>query len=305
MKLVTRPYYLPCLIFVMGVSFVLSCERVDSSSKEVNTKERVMYLQDETEHSTGLSRSLLRLNKEGTRHLEAGEFQEAVERFEKALEIDSEVAGVHGNLAVAYSGIGNTEKEIFHYTEALRLNPNEFRYHFPLALALDSKNSEKAKIHFRKVIEHKPDSEHAQLAKAVLHRLEGNLEDAELVFGDLVKKSSRLSFAYNELAVIYEGQGERKKALRVLWQCTDVLPQSASCWKGIGILLERDGDVNAANEAYIRAVSINPMFLEALKGAADTSSDRGDVDAAKEYYERILELSPENERVKRRLEELS
>lgn len=59
----------------------------------------------------------------GIRVAQAGLWQEAIYRFERAAEIDPTYAPAYNNLAIAYEQMGEVEKACAAYTKALQLEP--------------------------------------------------------------------------------------------------------------------------------------------------------------------------------------
>ena len=59
----------------------------------------------------------------GIRVAQAGLWQEAIYRFERAVEIDPTYAAAYNNLAIAYEQAGQVEKAYAAYMKALQLDP--------------------------------------------------------------------------------------------------------------------------------------------------------------------------------------
>lgn len=58
------------------------------------------------------------------RHCETGNYEKALEAYNKALEKNPEYVEVYCNIGVIYKNLGNTHKAVEFYENALKLAPN-------------------------------------------------------------------------------------------------------------------------------------------------------------------------------------
>jgi tetratricopeptide (TPR) repeat protein len=73
-------------------------------------------------HSTNYEGVWLYYNQ-GNAHYKAGEFDEAIEDYNKAIGIESEFTEAYNNLGNAYGRKGDYDNAIINYTKAIRINP--------------------------------------------------------------------------------------------------------------------------------------------------------------------------------------
>jgi tetratricopeptide (TPR) repeat protein len=115
--------------------------------------------------------------------LQESRFDEAIEHFEKSLEIEPRSAPHHYALGVVLARKERTDEAIQHYEEALRWDPNLARAHGALGIALDRKGMhDEALKHFRRTIEISPDYVDGlrNLGKALVDR--GQYEEGVAAF---------------------------------------------------------------------------------------------------------------------------
>jgi len=94
-----------------------------------------------------------------------GRTEEAIYHFSEALRINPSYANAHNNLGVALTDLGRTEKAIWHYFEALRLKPDFAGAHYNLGATLvNVGRTEGAITHFSEAIRIRPNFVEAQSA---------------------------------------------------------------------------------------------------------------------------------------------
>ncbi|SDP42464.1 tetratricopeptide repeat protein [Desulforhopalus singaporensis] len=67
--------------------------------------------------------------KKGNLFLDNHQFAEAVEQFEKAVQIDDAYAEAHSNLGYSYRKLGRYDKAVSHYKKAIELEPDLAQAH--------------------------------------------------------------------------------------------------------------------------------------------------------------------------------
>jgi Tfp pilus assembly protein PilF len=79
------------------------------------------------------------------------------------LRIDPYYIKAHNNLAIIFYTQNKDDEAIYHFRQALQINPNDPDMHFNLGVVLGKKNELKEAItHFRQAIYLKPDYEEAR-----------------------------------------------------------------------------------------------------------------------------------------------
>ena len=77
----------------------------------------------------------------GFSYYKTGQYQMAVEQFEKALSLDKNYPNIHALLGSAFLQMGNTDKAIAAYKKQIELTPKIADYHYNLGLAYQKKQS--------------------------------------------------------------------------------------------------------------------------------------------------------------------
>lgn len=113
------------------------------------------------------------LNAHGQALFEAGKMEQAVEVFERAVELDPNTALYHCNLAVSYDEMDRDEEAADEYRKALELDPNDVVSMLGLGyIYSESEDKEGAERMWKRVIEIAPNSPEAQEAGENLRSLD-------------------------------------------------------------------------------------------------------------------------------------
>jgi tetratricopeptide (TPR) repeat protein len=111
----------------------------------------------------------------GTIYFNARSFTKAETYYRRALEIDSDYALAHFNLANLYDERGERAKALHHYLEALKQNSGYADAHYNLALLYQSAGETmKAVRHWQVYLKLDPASSWAAIARRELERLKSS-----------------------------------------------------------------------------------------------------------------------------------
>jgi len=113
--------------------------------------------------------STLKYSQIGLNYYNKGEYDEAIENFKKALDLEGESAQVHYNLGLVYQAKGLLDEAAKEYKRSLELNPSDAEAHNNLGIiyhSLDQDN--KAMAEFREALGIDPEFE---IAKRNLERV--------------------------------------------------------------------------------------------------------------------------------------
>jgi protein O-GlcNAc transferase len=127
--------------------------------------------------------------EKGNEFVEAMQFAEAAEEYEKALEIEPDNVDVMSNLGVTYYRLGELDKAIEIYTKAIAIAPEDADIHSNLAAAYVQKQEpgatdqlDMALEQYQKAIELAPDLAEAHYGAGAVYALLGRIEEAIQAF---------------------------------------------------------------------------------------------------------------------------
>jgi len=146
--------------------------------------------------------------------LDERRLDEAIDHFQKSLDIDPQSAPNHYALGVVLASLGRTDEAISHFEEALSLDPNLAGAYSDLGIALDRKGKkDEALEHFRRAVEINPGYVDGlrNLAKAFLDRQQYD-EGASYFRKALAIKPGSAEIRF-DLALALKQQGKIPEAL--------------------------------------------------------------------------------------------
>ena len=148
------------------------------------------------------------LNNLGRALLEKGQVHEALEQFQKALEINPGNVDTRNNLGNALLQRGKLDEAIAQYRKALEINPSYPEVHYNFANALVQKGEfEEAVVEFQKALEINPGyaDAHYNFGNALLQK--GKLDEAVVEFQKALEINPGYADARNSLGVTLVQKG--------------------------------------------------------------------------------------------------
>ncbi|MBV8274143.1 MAG: tetratricopeptide repeat protein [Verrucomicrobia bacterium] len=192
--------------------------------------------------------------------LQKGQVDEAIRRFQKALEINPNFKEAHSNLGVALGQKGQVDEAVAQFQKALELGPEYARGHYNFGYTLLQKGQlDEAVAQFQKALEINPNyvEAHTNLGLALLQK--GQVDDAVAQF---------------------------QKA-------AEIDPNSFMTHYNFGVALVKKRQLNDAVGQYQRALEINPKSLEAHYNLGLALFQKRQPDEAITQFREVLRLKPD------------
>ena len=164
-------------------------------------------------------------NNLGEALLQKGRVDEAVTHFQKAVILQPGNFVAHNNLGVALRRKGRTDEAIPHFQMALRIQPKNSMAHCELGLALlDTGQVEQAIIHLQTALQIEPNNAliEENLGLAILRNAQ--VDEAIAHFRRAVRLDPRLAAAHAEFARRYLQQGKVRDAVAHFRAAIDAQP---------------------------------------------------------------------------------
>lgn len=140
------------------------------------------------ESVVGLAVDALHFLNRGRSLDSAGQTAEAIDAYQKAIELDPSMAQAHANLVGSFGRTGEIDRAEEHYATALALNPNLPELHNNWGVVQASRGDPAAAVAaFRRALELNPNSAHANANLGVALLEAGQLDEATRRFQEAVK----------------------------------------------------------------------------------------------------------------------
>ena len=200
-------------------------------------------------------------NNLGIALFDAGDIPKAVTQYEKAIQINPNVANAHNNLGYSFFKIGNPDEAIQCFHRALALNPNY----------VDAINN---------------------LGTALFKQ--GKTDEAIQYFRRALALNPNFADAYNNLGHVLFKQGKIDEAIQYFRHALALNPDLADAHSNLGNALFKQGKTDEAIQYFHRALALNPDHTEAHNILANTLMQNGDIQDAVKLFQTILKKYPDH-----------
>lgn len=196
---------------------------------------------------------------EGCADLQAGRYEAAVARFDRALAKAPEDAAALSAKAAALVAMQQFEDAAKIYDALVRVAPREAnaRYNYGVVLYRLSRFGEAAE-QFRHVAELEPDDDLALYNLATLAQRAGRLNEARQAWEAFTRLQPNVSSGWFNLGVVWMDFGEPLEAAVCFSRATNIDPQAADGWLNLGLAYAAAGHWEAAVEAMTKADGLAP-----------------------------------------------
>ncbi len=186
-------------------------------------------------------------------------FDEAVNHFRHALEIDSDHQNSIMGLASSYKELGRNEEALIGFKRILEITGGDTR---------------------------------ASLAMADILVAERRLDEAASVLGEALSTTELAGLIYNKLGEVRVEQGRSEIAQSLFVKAI----QEKDDWPlphfNLAVLYEERGEIQPAMASYNRAIELAPNYHQAQFNLGRLMGQLGRVDRQQELWERAIESSP-------------
>ena len=213
-----------------------------------------------------LAVNLAACEQRAERHLDAGEYVQAIPDLKIILELQPDDPDIHAALGQAYRKSGRPELAITHFTKALTLKDDMAIAHFALAsVFLDQGRLDDAIGHLRKTRTHAPEHTRARVLLGEALRRQGDIDEAIAEFEQAAKLGELGAQAHFYWGKALASRGDVEQAADHYKKATQLSPDHADAHFSLGFLLERLGKMEEALAHYRRAAEIDPTHRAARR----------------------------------------
>ncbi len=193
----------------------------------------------------------------------------------------------------AYSYIGEHDKAIADYDQAIKLKPHYAKAYYNRGNAYrDKVDFDKAIADYTKAIELKPDYAEAYYNRGKLYDEAETYDEAIKDFSAVIKLESEYADAYGYRGTLYSGKGEYNKAIEDFSKEIELRPNDAETYYDRGKVYGEKGEYNKAIEDFSKAIELNLELPEVYATRALAYFHTGKFERAIQDYDKVLELKP-------------
>lgn len=152
--------------------------------------------------------------EEGNSFYNQGEYDKAIEMYNKAIELRPTSSAIYNNRGNAYHSKGNLTKAIGDFNKAIEINPNNAVAYFNRGNSYDELGKIDQSIgDYSKAIEIKPDYASAYNNRGNLYFKKGNYDKAITDYSAAIGLDQNYAYAYNNRGNAYYNQGKYTQAI--------------------------------------------------------------------------------------------
>jgi len=218
-----------------------------------------------------------------------GQFEMAVECYEKAITINPSYYKAYYNLGGILQDLGKLNASIECFEKALSIKPDYADANNNIGNVFKELGQfDNAIKSFEKAIEVKPDYAEAHYSLGQIFQDLGKMEAAISSYQEVLVIKPDFAELHNNLGVIYQEAGELDSALHHLEDAVRIMPEFTEAFHNLGNVYKELNQPNRALDCYKNAVAINPNYTDAHYELGHILQDLGQLDKAVESYQKAL-----------------
>ncbi len=203
-------------------------------------------------------------NNLGVLYYHKGMYEEAVDAFTRALELDSRMQVAQRNLEIAYYNTGYYDRRVGELMERLAAQPDDRNARWELGRAYASLGQvHEAMSEFEALLERKPDDVAALVQLGLALKRSGDLERAQHWFERAIALEPDSPVVNFYLGELFYNRGLSENALILLSRAIELSADSPDAYYLLGFVLGDLGRHEEAREATRKAVQLNPSLSRA------------------------------------------
>jgi tetratricopeptide (TPR) repeat protein len=223
-----------------------------------------------------------------------GKVTEAMQHYERALQLKPDIADAHINLGIALAGQGKVTEAMQHYERALQLEPDYPKANNNLGIALASQGKlAEAMQHYVRALELKPYYAEAHDSLGIALASQGKVAEAVQHYERALELKPDYAEAHNNLGITLASQGKLAEAMQHYKRALELKPDYAEAHNNLGNALASQGKLVEAMQQYEWALQFKPDYAEAHNNLGNTLASQGKAAEAVQHYERALQLKPD------------
>ena len=232
-------------------------------------------------------------NNDGVKLSKLGKFEDAIECYDRAIEIDPNFFLAWGNKGLALFNLKRYEEAMECFDKNIEIKPRDFQgYENKGRALLNLKKNEEAIRCFDKAIELKPTSWISWDNKGrALFNLQ-KFEEAIECFNKALEDNPRNVETWNIKGMALDNLDKYKEAVESFDRAVEITPELEGVWANKGITLAKLNKLGDAIECWDRVLEINPKNKIACIVKGEMLSYLGRHDEAIECCEKALEIDP-------------
>jgi len=234
------------------------------------------------------------LCREGFSFTIRGEYKEALNYFQEAVEASPDDTDAWFGLGNCYIGLEQPAEAIAAYQQVIRTAPDNANAHYNLGHYYQQLGRyEEALSTFQDALAANPKHLPARFEMGEVLGLMGRSEEEERVYLHIIDRNPKFFPAHYRLGLVYNRLGRYDEAIAAQQEAVRLKPDFAHAHFAMGLVYANMGNDRQEANAYKEALRINPDFVEAHYNMGLYYLRSGERDAALEQYKILKKLDDE------------
>ena len=222
-----------------------------------------------------------------------GEYEEAIKKYDKAIELNSNYAEIYNNRGVVKNKLRKYQEAIADYNKAIELNPNYVEaYNNRGNAKKDLGQHQEAIADYDKAIELNPDFAGAYSNRGATKSNWGQHQEAIADHDKAVELDQNDAIAYNNRGIAKSKLGQYQEAIDDFNKAIELDLNYAEAYNNRGFAKDELGQHQEAIADYDKAIELNPNYAGIYNNRGIAKSNLGQHQEAIADYDKAIELKP-------------
>ncbi|NJL59307.1 MAG: tetratricopeptide repeat protein [Desulfobacteraceae bacterium] len=224
-------------------------------------------------------------------------YEDVIASCQKALELNPQFADAHINMGLSLKHLGKPDQALSCYDNALQLRPDHAEIWFNRAVCLQALgHSQQAIESYNKAIALKPDYPSAYFNRGNVFLALGQQEDARDSYNSALKYRPDYIEAIVNKGVSFQNQEKFAEAETCYRQVIAIRGDYLAAYTNLAALLKRQEKFQDAADLYEKAAQLNPSDSALCSEAGECRLKLYQFEPALSWFRRAMSLNPDNDR---------
>ncbi|MDX2273193.1 MAG: tetratricopeptide repeat protein [Cyanobacteriota bacterium] len=222
-----------------------------------------------------------------------GRWQQAIDRYETALQQDPHNLAVQVALEHAQGRLAELEERIRQQRSQLIAQPQNIEARLDLAIALYQKGDwQQAQQELATTLAQAPQNPQAHYYLGLTHAAQAQWDPARQSYQRALQADPRYADAHAQIGVVYLKQDQPEQAIPPLHQAIALDPNHALAHYQLGLAYSRTANPEAAVDFYLQAMQLDPTYASAVQDLGSAFYAEGQMDQAIRTFRAALQQNP-------------
>ena len=229
----------------------------------------------------------------GTAYFSLGKFEDAIQDYNKAIDLNPNDDLSYSNRGNAYFSLGKFEDAIQDYNKAIDLNPNNASYYYNRGTTFANlEKFEDAIQDYNKAIDLNPNDESVYYNRGVAFIYLNEYEKAIENLSKAIDLNPNKDSTYYNRGIAFTNLSDSEKAIKDFNKAIDLNSNNASYYNNRGTLYINQGNYDEAVKDFSKAIDLNPIFTFGYSNLGNLYNNLNKYEKAIKNLSTAIDLDP-------------